>query len=280
ANAAANHGTLGAAWTGTYAGAGVQLGNALVAKGTEGPRPADQPGFEAGNTAVGMTNGWVTAPPLVLGSQVTTIAWMRRQEISTTGDLSWPAWLGGGGLHLNNGSVNIPDAELRYHWNGDKWGWPSGLFVPPDVWTFIALVVEPDQATMYMSDGTTLLSSVNTTSHTPMVVNSPPGFGGNQPGRADRTFLGQLDETAVYDRALTPEEITAIFESAFSDAPAAPGEITLSKTGDDYFLNWTSGVLQAAPAVTGPFSDVTGAASPYRMEPAGTQSYYRLRGGN
>lgn len=280
ANAAANHGTLGAAWTGTYAGAGVQLGNPLVAKGTVGPRPADQPGFEAGNTAVGMTNGWVTSPPLVLGNNVTVFTWLKREVTSTTGDLSWPAWLGGGGLHLNFGTVGVPEAELRYHWNGDKWGWASGLFVPPDVWTFAAIVVEPAQATIYMSDGTNLLSSVNTTDHTPMVVTSPTGFGGNQPGRADRNFLGQLDEAAVYDRALTPEEVAAIFGSAFSNAPAAPSEITLSKTGGEYFLNWTSGVLQSAPAVTGTYNDVVGATTGYKMVPSGAQSYYRLRAGN
>lgn len=148
------------------------------------------------------------------------------------------------------------------------------------MWTFAAIVVEPAQATIYMSDGTNLLSSVNTTDHTPMVVTSPTGFGGNQPGRADRTYRGQLDEAAVYDRALTPAEVAAIFASAFSDTVAAPSEITLSKSGGDWFLNWNAGALQSAPAVTGPFNDVTGATSPYRMQPAGTQSYYRLRAGN
>jgi hypothetical protein len=73
------------------------------------------------------------------------------------------------------------------------------------------MVVEPTKATFYMSDGTTLRSAVNTTTHANMVVTSPPGFGGNQPGRADRTYLGQLDETTVYDRALTQSEINTLF---------------------------------------------------------------------
>lgn len=277
ANAATNNGTLGAAWTGFYSGAGSALGNPLIAKGTVGPRPEPYVGLEPANVAVAMTNGWVTSPPLGLGNQVTAIVWINRQEISTTGDLSWPAWLGGGGLHLNNGSASNPDAELRYHWNGGEWGWSSGLYVPPDVWTFVAFVVEPDQATIYMSEGSTLLSAVNTVNHAPMIVTSPPGFGGNQPGRADRNYLGQLDEVAVYDRSLSPEEVTAIFNSAFSSGPVPPSTLTLTLLDGEYFLNWTEGVLQSSDSLTGTFSDVDGATSPYPMIPDTESNFYRLR---
>ena len=167
ANASANRGTWGGAWNGQYIGAGTVLGDPLVATGTVGPRPEPFVGLEPGNTAVGMTNGWVTSPQLVLGNEVTAVVWINRQEISTTGDLSWPAWLGGGGMHLNNGTASNPDAELRYHWNGGEWGWSSGLFVPANVWTFAALVVSPTNAVMYMSEGTTLLTSTNEVSHAP-----------------------------------------------------------------------------------------------------------------
>lgn len=277
ANSAVNNGTLGSAWTGTYAGAGSTLGNPLIATGTDGPRPTPFPGLETSNDAVAMTNGWVTSPQLTLGNQVTAIVWLNRQEISTTGDLSWPAWLGGGGLHLNNGSATNPDAELRYHWNGGEWGWGSGLFVPANVWTFAALVVEPTQAVIYMSEGNTLLSSTNAVNHAPMVVTSPPGFGGNQPARADRNYIGQLDEVAVYDRALSGEEITAIFNSAFSTGPVPPSALTLSVVGGEYFLSWTSGALQAAPSLNGTFTDVAGATSPYKMVPSAGLNFYRLR---
>lgn len=276
-NAAGNNGTLGTAWTGTYAGGGSVLGNAMIAKATVGPRPEAFPGLESGNTAVAMPSGWVTSPKLVLGGRVTAFAWINREEISTTGDLSWPAWLGGGGLHLNNGNVSNPDAELRYHWNGEKWDWGSGLFVFANIWTFVALVVNPEMATIYMSDGTTLQSSVNTSAHAPMVVTSPPGFGGNQPDRADRNFIGQIDEAAVFDRALSLEEITAIYNGAFKTGPVPPSALVLSTTGDRYVLSWTSGVLQSSPTLSGEFKDVPGAASPFVMVPSGATDFYRLR---
>ncbi len=207
----ANVGTLGSAWNGSYGDGGGVIGSPKISVGQAGPLSPAYPGFEASNRAMTLENGWATAPQLALGNSVTVVTWMKRQATSTTGDLSWPAWLGGGGLHLNNGSAGTPEAELRYHWNGGQWGWGSGLFVPADVWTFVAMVVEPDKATFYMSDGTSLKSSIHAATHTPMAVTSPPGFGGNQPGRADRNFIGQLDESAVYDRALTQSEINTLF---------------------------------------------------------------------
>jgi len=49
----------------------------------------------------------------------------------------------------------------------------------------------------------------------------------------------------------------------------ADGSLTITWTG--------GGTLQAAPAVTGPWQDVTGATSPYTLTPTGGQLYGRLR---
>ena len=273
---AANLGTLGSAWTGLYGGGGGTVGNPLIATGGIGPRPAAFAGFESTNLAVAMTNGWVTSPVLPLGGSVSVLCWIHREEISTTGDLSWPAWLGGGGLHLNNGSAGTPEAELRYHWNGDQWGWGSGLFVTPNVWTFAALVVEPDKATIYKAENGTLESAENTVTHAPMVVTSPPGFGGNQPGRADRNYIGMLDEVAVYDRALTPAEVAAIVASSTSTTPVPPGILDVSGTPGAYVLTWTWGVLQSSTSLSGPYAAVPGASSPYPLPSTGDGLYYRL----
>ncbi len=200
--APSNSGTLGVAWNGTYAGD--------ILPGVAGPVPPTYPGFESTNRAVSMTNGFTSAPAVVLGNNVTVTCWLKRADDATTGDLSWPVWLGDGGMHLNETTSTNP-GELRYHWKGGNWGWSSGLFVPAEVWTFCAMVVEPTKATFYMSDGTTLRTAVNTATHAPLAVTSPLGFGGNQPGRGDRNYIGIMDESTVYDRALTQSEITALF---------------------------------------------------------------------
>ncbi len=193
----ANSGTLGVAWNGTYAGD--------ILPGVAGPLPPTYPGFESTNHAVAMTNGFTSAPILPLGDTVTVTCWINRENSTSGGDLAWPAWLGDGGMHMLN------DGELRYHWKGNKWPWSSGLFVPAGVWTFCAMVVEPTKATFYISNGTNLLSSVNVDTHLPLANTSPLGFGGNQPGASTRTYHGLLDESTVYDRALTQSEINTLF---------------------------------------------------------------------
>lgn len=45
-------------------------------------------------------------------------------------------------------------------------------------------------------------------------------------------------------------------------------------------LNWSYGTLQSATNVTGPFSDVPSAASPYTMPAGNVQEFYRVREGN
>lgn len=278
ANATANQGVLGQIWTGTYVGAGPNLGNPLALPGIAGPRPSELPGLDATNASLSLTNGWVTSPPLPLSDHVTAVCWLNRAEVSTTGDLSWPAWLGGGGLHLDGGTASNPDAELRYHWNGLQWDWGSGLKVPANVWTWVALVVEPDQATIYMSDSGVLTSSAHTeVMHAPMIVSSPPGFGGNQPDRSDRNYIGLIDEVAVYDRALAKSEIETLYASALSAVPGSPSPLEISEEDGRHVLTWTSGALQSSSSLSDAFRDVDGATSPYPVNSFGANIYYRLR---
>jgi hypothetical protein len=203
---AANSGTLGSAWAGAYNDGGTVLGSPQIAIGLVGPRPPAAPGLEAGNIAVGMTNGYVSVPQVadLDVNTITVTGWVYREDPSSGSDLSFLAWLGDGGFHMVN------DGELRYHWKGVKWEFSSGLYVPAEQWTFVALVVEPTKATFYMSDGGVLRSAVNTSSHAALAVSTPVEFGA-QPGRSDRTYIGRLDESAVYNRALSQSEINTLF---------------------------------------------------------------------
>ncbi|MHC4498299.1 MAG: LamG domain-containing protein, partial [Planctomycetota bacterium] len=42
------------------------------------------------------------------------------------------------------------DNQASYGWNGDYWNVKTGLVIPDQTWTFIAVAVEPTQATVYM----------------------------------------------------------------------------------------------------------------------------------
>lgn len=176
--------------------------SASVVNGVDGPRPPSRPGFEAGNVArqLNGTDGWITAAPLNWNTDtVTFTAWVNLAGYDD--DLSGVVFARGNsasGLDIRS------TGELRYHWADGQWGFASGIFVPLNTWTFLALVVEPGRGTLYMNDGSGLVSAVNTTPHGVTALSDPLYLGRD---RTDRPLVGNIDEVAIYKRALAPDEI-------------------------------------------------------------------------
>ena len=57
----------------------------------------------------------------------------------------------------------------------------------------------------------------------------------------------------------------------------APVQLRLEQSGANILLTWPQGILQGADDVTGPWSDVSGAASPYLVTPKANEAFYRVR---
>jgi hypothetical protein len=112
-------------------------------------------------------------------------------------------------------------------------------------------------------------------------------------GNLDRgaTLIGQtpvnsnnseadLDDVAVWRRVLTPLEVGAIYTAGATygaSVDSAPVELAIQRVGTSIHITWNAGILQSADAVTGPFTDVTGAQSPYAPVADGTAKFYRVR---
>ncbi len=144
---------------------------------------------------------YISAPPLNLNSNSVTIsAWIKPNGVQNdwTGILYSRAKSTVAGIHL------MANGELRYNWNNQSanYNWSSGLIVPDDVWSFIALVIEPTQATFYLND----------TSTVHVIPHGLEEFDGNfEIGRdlsgTDRYFKGILDEICVWNIARNAEQI-------------------------------------------------------------------------
>lgn len=91
----------------------------------------------------------------------------------------------------------------------------------------------------------------------------------------DLQFVGTIDEVAIYNYALSPAQALAHYTIG-TNAPLA---IAIGAPAGRWQLswNWTNAILQSAPQVTGPFTDVPGAVMPYPLPPAGTNQFYRVR---
>jgi len=94
-----------------------------------------------------------------------------------------------------------PNNQLAYHWPGGQWWWNSGLTVPADVWSHVALVVEPNAITVYLNG----VASTHNITPTPVNINTMKM--GSYQAWGGRNFRGEMDEVCLWNRALTQNEI-------------------------------------------------------------------------
>ncbi len=152
------------------------------------------------------TNANISIPALNLNSNVLTItAWVNRNgnQSAASGIFFNRANTTVSGLNFYNSTAN----ELGYTWNGNgsTYNWHSGLIVPNNQWTFVALVIEPTRARMFMATNGVLYSATNN------VANAAQAFDGTsyigQDSTGGRFFKGLLDEVQFYNQVLTPTQL-------------------------------------------------------------------------
>ncbi|MBK1835253.1 LamG-like jellyroll fold domain-containing protein [Roseibacillus ishigakijimensis] len=101
------------------------------------------------------------------------------------------------------------NGELRYHWKGSHWNWNSQLTPNLGQWNFVALTIAPDEATLYLDDGSGLLSASHSASHAVEPFDAPL-YLGRDPNQNSRYFPGALDDIRLYGRTLSPFEVAAL----------------------------------------------------------------------
>jgi hypothetical protein len=96
-----------------------------------------------------------------------------------------------------------------------------------------------------------------------------------------RGFNGYLDDFRIYNRVLTDTEVGSIAHGdAVVDASALQVQLNFDAAPSaGVTINWLSptAVLQSATSVLGPFTDVSGASSPYSVRAASSATFFRYR---
>ena len=257
------------AFNGTY-------GNA-VTLGSVGPRPADFLGFEMTNTAAQLTNGvsnsWITIPALNLNTNtVTIIAWIypAGAQAPYTGLV----------FCRNNGTVagmNFSSAgtDLGYTWNDNfsSWGWSSGVQPPVNQWSFVAIIVQPSLATVYLINTNGVLSASNILSHPTQAFGGAGTIGTDAYSSAARAFNGVIDEVAVFNRALTAAQIQQLYDNGHQLSQV---QVAIQKSGSNLNLNWPQGTLQQSFNMIGPWSVVTNAAGSFSPALTNNSTFFRI----
>ena len=93
---------------------------------------------------------------------------------------------------------------------------------------------------------------------------------GQRSDAAFNTFEGNVQDTAVYNYALTPQQIQTHYLNQVL--------LSMSQSGNKVILSWpaSTGTLQQSTSVQGPYSNINGATPPYTNTISGSALFYRL----
>lgn len=233
--------------------------------GFAGPNGAAR--FQAGGVPISL-------PPLNLNTNtVTFTAWIYPTAQVNNGAIIFSRSSGTtcGLVYAGN------TGALGYNWNDNSATYQyqtSGCLPPLNQWSFVALVITPDDATIYQMNAQGAVYGVNP------VANANSAFAGTtligQDALAtDRTFAGRIDDVAIFNYAMTADQLQSLYF-------AGAGGPTLNFDGQ--FLTWqllgngtATAKLLEATSVKGPWTEVIGAYSSLSVSPTDSQHYYRLQ---
>ena len=224
--AALNLGSTGSANTGLYlADAGV---------GAPGPQSPAEPGFSVTNTAATFDagGGSVLLPGFNFNTNTVTISgWVNATNAQKLAAGIVVCDAGGtyAGITIDGVSGGY---GIGYVWNNDPltYNWsPSadaGLPVLPDSqWAYVALVVQPTEADLYLATQDGTFSSVtNYFNHINQTFSGSTTIG-TDAGQATYSFNGAIDEVGIWNRSLSSGELYTQFGAALGNvAPKIFGD--------------------------------------------------------
>ena len=117
------------------------------------------------------------------------------------------------------GLVYFSGNQIGYIWNDiySSYTWSSGLVVPTDRWSMVAITVTTNSATAYLCNSDGISSAVNTLAHS--AVSGLKFYIGieplklDTPGAGNRIFKGKIATSMIYSTALNTDNITSIFNA-------------------------------------------------------------------
>ncbi|MGA2247207.1 MAG: LamG-like jellyroll fold domain-containing protein [Verrucomicrobiota bacterium] len=252
--------------------------------GIAGPEAPAYPGFPTVNTALGTTenlaDSYVTASAgTLLATNLTYALW-----INPSGPVE--NWAGlimdrggvGEGLGFGGEANSSGMSSIGYTWNQNStWSYDSGLFPPANTWSFVAVVIEPSQATIYLINSGGVQTAVNPIAHDSEAIGTAWRIGDDAAeGTAGaRTFPGSIADVSVVLSALSSSQITALYDAGLGIVQG-PVTIDVSRAGaDSLTLTWSRGTLLESTNVLGPWTSTT-ATSPYTVGTTNDSTFFKV----
>src|SRR5208282_2640671 len=123
---------------------------------------------------------------------------------------------------------------LKYTWGNNFYNNNTGLILPTNQWAFVAMVINPTNASIYLSNGTNLSSTNFAGSYPPQPVTGVSYVGWDTAGGSTgRRWNGAIDEMIVLNQAYS----SAAVQSLYLGVPAS-ATLTIAMSGKHLVVKW------------------------------------------
>ena len=222
------------------------------------------------------------------GGSMALSAWFRPDDF----DKNWQAIIAKG--EGTNWRVHRRSGESGVAFAGGNGDTPAGTDVTLGEWHHLVAMTDANNnefASILYIDGV-VYSSNGTDAN--LGANGQRVMFGENPDANGRFFTGALDEIAIWNRILRPDEVATLASGAPLSLPTDGGTVTpplppipdtgnpgdisgIERTSDTTATIEYTGTLQSADTVSGPYSDVAGATSPFTVNLENAPKFYRAR---
>ena len=273
------------------------LDSTLQYPALDGSAPASVPGI-IGNGAL-FNNNYLDAGDVNLGNQFTMSAWV---DPSASENNIAGIWVNGPGGYYSDevafffNDYNTADGAVLVgtgdglgttpNVNGSQPETATGL-VAPGSWNLVTAAINRSAQTIQfyvngtpepVANGLTVTSDFPTNADMYLGRFTTPNF----------PFIGIMDEARIHggiddsnwvwaDYQTVENNSTFATYSSVTNTIALPITLKIRLSGNQAILTWPAGTLQSASQLNGPYSNVTGATSPYTTPVSGAQEYYRVQ---
>ncbi len=138
----------------------------------------------------------------------TTTAWIKPNgaQDGFAGIISNGEWCAHCADSTNGLIFDYNGTKLWYRWAGisDNWASNSGMTIPLNQWSYVAMVIKPDTVFLYLNDQM-YVHAYTSTDNKPKPANITNLYMGL--GHYSKYYRGQIDEVSLWNRALTQNEI-------------------------------------------------------------------------
>jgi hypothetical protein len=256
--------------------------------GILGPQAPAYAGFPTNNPALGTLTGTLNSYVAVsagsrMASNVTYAMWINPSgPVQNWAGLFMDRSSGGTGFGFGGARDGTGMSELGYTWNGNTtWNYDSHLFPPAHQWSFVALVIQPTQAAIYLITSGGVQAATNAIAHDTEPIGAAWRIGDDADGSiggnvAIRTFPGAIADASVFLSALSGSQLAAIYQAGITAPSVTP--VTLRVTpgvAGSMTLYWSQGTLLEATNVAGPWNSTT-ATSPYTVGTTNASTFFRV----